>query len=225
MALFLELEKLRDKYGFIQPFEGWSGNGILYTAESLILLDRWGELTEEHIKKFDETIRSVTIEPGLYHRFPGYDDQQGQDDYIGLSTVSLLFKTRHAKDIFEYGKNHGWVYANKPANQDQWMARFWRFPQVVAHFYWCAGHEPPLWRRIYWLLVIATTGLFGDAKGQDTWILSWLHILACPHKDKLIYRWVISIWKDRLWEYHCDMKGVFEAYFRPGHPLAYYYIE
>lgn len=226
MALYLELQAYQDKYGFVQPAEGWSGNGILYTSEAMILLKKWQELTQLQIKRFNETIQTVEIEPGLYNRFPGYDDQEGQDDYIGLTLASNIMGTKHAKDVFNYGRSHGWVFSNKKDNKDKWPARFWRMPQLLAHFYWCAGVEPPLWQKIYWMLVILTTGVFTDGKGQDTWILSWLHIEACPHKEYWSYKFTIKMWQKRLLKFKPNgMKQVFEEYFGKDHPIAKYFTQ
>lgn len=234
MGLRDEIESYRDMDGLVAPkrtFPGQrnaSGNGILYTAEYFLLLDLRGELLHpKDPADFMAVLLSCQNEPGLFNRSPVHPDQEAPDDYLGLVLASEVLRLPYAMDIWAYGDRNHFVYNNVRPGKFTWTAWFGRMPQVVAHFQWCAGFTPALWRRLWWCGAVATAGFRGKG-GEDAWILSWLltRIIEREHVGDSLERMAIKIWRWRLKRaYPGGMKGVFSRYFGPEHPIAKYWVD
>jgi hypothetical protein len=171
--------------------------------------------------------------PGLYGRSRTNRDQQGIDDYVGVSTAAWMVGSIHvAKEILNYGKKNVWVYNNvRPGTNDDWdgsfnaSAQMGRYPALICHLYWCAKETPPLWLQIYWAGSVLLAS-FKPRKDQDNWILSWLMIQVGRGRTWFIDL-VISIHEfQRNMIFKDGMRQVFLEYFGdPEHPCARYFVD
>ena len=109
---------LRDE---IVPYTGsdglvWSslngpgGNGVLYTAEYYVMLNRLAELEEQDHANWDKVMVPCTITPGLIQRSSTDFEQEGPDDYVGYlaavplgASIMLILVNLHFKH--SYGDN------------------------------------------------------------------------------------------------------------------------
>lgn len=95
-----------DKNGLVQPHVGGgSQNGVLYTGESMIVLQDNDAMPEGDRNKFFQALESCLVEPGLLKRTPsGWGGQEGQDDYLGYTTAAFLCGRRDlAEAVLAYG--------------------------------------------------------------------------------------------------------------------------
>jgi len=247
----------RDQNYLVSPYlefdveKAWaSGNGLVYTAYYLALLQARGELTDE-VQVLAAcgvfTCRKAGY-PGLYTRAAGHPDQEGPDDYIGLSAIAALAsRPEIAKEIIQYGQapvllkgvlagsqydkfseigdalfgniavtyNYNNVVPGT-MHRSSWLGRQ---PQVIASLEWAAGLSPPLWRRLYWFVVVCASGS-KTSRTQD-WMLSWLLIVVAGDKTWL-NRLASAIWWRRLKRNVGSLQTVFQSYFGPEHPITKY---
>ena len=225
----------RDPFGFISgqksPTQS-SGNAVLFSAEERILRQRLGTWSE---KDQADLIRRIWnhCEPvgGFLTRPEPYaQDQESLDDYIGYASICPVL----ARAALDYG----WRHFYRPI----WPLRFryqysllrndmardcgekdapaWlgRFPALIAHFEWCAGELPPLWRRLWWAVSIATGG---SDTNQDPWILNWI-LLDSPGARSWLGQLAWRIyWKRLRGSAYGSLAAVFARYFNdPEHPVA-----
>lgn len=234
-----EFSEYRDPYGLIQPYKnpgtGASGNGVLYTAEYIAVLWENKLLNDNDEVEFLDSMWNCEVCPGLIKRSPTNGDQEGPDDYIGITAASWMlsgFTQCIAENILEYGEKNNWVYNNvKPGTNEDWDGKFnasaqmGRFPAMICHFYWCAKKTPPMWRQVWWVLALlwATAQ---PAKNHDNWILSWFMVQVAKGKN-----WfcdcAISIFEFQLKRlFPGGMKQLFSEYFQnPEHPISKYFVD
>lgn len=218
-----------------------SGNALLFSAEKLFVLEQNGELTYQDKLDFINAVKEeCEVRPGLYRRSRDFNsDQEGPDDYVGLTAASALIGSDIASSVLEYGKSHSfpglpsWVdyyYCNvpNPTTNERFEAYLGRQPQLIAHFQYCNKERPALWRRLWWAVTVATTGMFSkglpSAPGnQDAYILSWLLIKGFTLSGQK--SWLCSLasklFAHKLKKQWGSMKNVFACYFQnPDHPIA-----
>ena len=230
-----------DDHGLVQPGLGrGSNNGILFTAEYYITLLKAGELTPEDKKTFESIMDACQPEPGLTNRQPPntpHDDQEGLDDYIGLLAAAFLLGSDIGTEVLDYGKrNHSpyglqFYYNNvwpgthkyKPGdNRTNWSAWLGRFPGFVAHAYLCGGEVPPFLYQLGWA---ATIKFSPKPENQDSYILSWLMVVAYdafPKKSFFMTRAANSFKQNLRKNFPGGIREVFSKYFEPNHPLGIY---
>lgn len=210
---------------------GPDGNSLLFSAEKLFVLDFHGELEAQDTIQFTKLLRLCEIEPGRYRRTPAGEaysqDQEAQDDYIGIVAASYLLGLATGREVLSYGKSHRYgvglgislpYYYGEPGKNDinGW---FGRWPAFVVQVRMSASEDNFFDRR---LLdgVIWASGRW-DAPDQDPWILSWLMLATRGDIDG----YVIRDWRLRLrnaWP-SGGLGEVFGRYFNdPNHPLAKY---
>jgi hypothetical protein len=132
--------------------KGWRGNenGILFYCQLLHLLNERKELTFTHINFFIKVVDALEVKRGLYNRGAGemsipFEERRtiSHDNISGISAGSFLLKTRHAKDIYRYGKRNLFIYNNvkprkvAPMNPGNWS--IWAY---------CGGS------KVLWLLFL-----------------------------------------------------------------------
>lgn len=244
--------KYTDPFGLVSgnpnPLES-AGNAILFTAQKLWALHNRMLLNQDDVDQFTKSIYSeCQVVPGLYRRNRFTNDQEGPDDLVGLASTSL-FGTPYAELLLSYGERSffkwgpfkfRYYYPNFPPYAAKPNARAWlgRQPQLIAHFQFAAGELPPLWRRIWWAVVIATTRLLRPDPyaegGQDAWTLSWLLVktyeLASHRKAELRSFWcdyALPFWYRRYKKtWPGGINEVFEHYFAdPNHPHVKWFVD
>lgn len=237
MSLLAGIVGRQDKWGLVHPKPGvLSGNGQLYSAEGLLLLEVQG-FRGPPIKKLQDDvlagIEQCEIQPGFYHRHPVFfwGDQEGPDDAIGRALIyTLTNRPELALQEIAFW-NQGWKLPRWPMalpcycpNEAQYRTKFgWRawhykYFAMRANMYWAAGLDPSPQLRFMWDMAIETTGDFvwmGGSK-HDPWILSWLSIHArkrsaaptrqCQDEEAIFRRKLLAKFKG-------GMKQVFAEYF------------
>lgn len=219
-----------------------SGNAILFTAEKLFILEQNNVLIFEDKLRYINNIKSeCEIVPGLYRRSKDFsNDQEGPDDYVGLAAASALIGSSIARDILSYGQTHyfqwgpfkfPYYYNNTSSRQPEaWLGRQ---PALLAHFYYCAGKKPSVFKKLAWAVSVGLTGLFDkDPKGsgaQDKYILSWLLIEGYKRSqyNSVMCNTAIKLYKHTLKKkWRNGLKEVFAVYFQnPDHPISRYFNE
>lgn len=201
-----------DRFGLIQDKRNHtSGNGLLYTAEMYIVLNRLGLLADVDKEKIKQVIRSCQQEPGLFNRHPESREQNAQDDMIGLTALAHELGWQDiSNEVLVYGQRKTfitrlysflgiflrYVYNNNKPGEFSLGAWLGRYPHLVAHFYFAANKQPPMWRKLWWVLVVLLSSK-EDLKHQDAWQLTWL--LCCTAKGKsFICDQAIKYFKYRL---------------------------
>lgn len=223
-------ERYFDEDSLLQPYSNpqrnSSGNGLLYTSFYIIYLYKSGLISLDHINIFRNiSLAGCQVEAGLFKRAPTKYDQEGIDDYIGISTACYVLKTREVIDIYNYGKANDWVFNNVVPGKFSFSSWFGRFPQFVAHLHYCAGVEPSFFLRLYLAGSIFLSAL-APKNHHDQRTLSWLMIQACYGKSKMIDL-AAKFWYKRLNSlFPGGMREVFKDYFQNAdHPLSKYFID
>lgn len=222
----------RDSFGLIQNNPGGSsGNGLRYTAEYYTLKFRYGLVTKDDTLQFEAIVRRCFAEPGLLNRKPDDKSPNKFDDYVAVSTASLILELLIANDIKTYGLKNHWYFNNAKTSlsfKDKWGAWFGKDRGLIAHFFY-ADHDTPSWfNTIAWTFNILLCA-YTAKDSQDEWVLSAHQIVA--------YEWS----KDRTWpqdkacqiwrkqfrkQWGVDgMSKLLEKYFGHKHPLSKYALD
>lgn len=224
MTLREELADYTDAYGLVHPNKNpgpnnWSGNGLLFTAEALMLIYKDSPPSVEEQREIERIYNSCEAEAmGLYRRHPVafLRDQEAIDDYIGIGAAAYITGTGMAVEVLEYGRAHHWLMNNVDGKWN-WSAWLGRFPAMICHLEFAAGGRSSLWKRLWWALTVA----FQPWSSESDPILSWLMVTVCAKRS-----FVCSLATDHFYRrlkkrYPGKMRQVFEIYFNStDHPIA-----
>jgi len=168
----LVFEKYLDANGLMSGDGSVTGNGLRYTSEYLLGLERNRIYDLNDAYQFFPVIDSCMVKTGLFRRSPQVGgDQQGPDDYIALISMSVAMKQKYHIFIYEFAQKNNWIFLNATANVSTLKSAFLgRFPQFIAHVLFANKKKPSLWQRIIWAYNVALGPRVGD---QDSWILAW----------------------------------------------------
>ena len=168
----LVYEKYLDANGLMSGDGSITGNGLRYTSEYLIGLEKNRIYDLSDAYQFFPVIDSCMLKTGLFSRTPSKQSaQQGPDDYIALIHLGVALKQKYAIWIYEYGAKNNFIYLNDSANVKTLKSAFLgRFPQFLAHLKFAVGKEPTLLERLVWCYNVAFSAKGND---QDSWVLSW----------------------------------------------------
>ena len=243
----------RDRFGFPIGKQGEiinpSGNCLMFLAEEMIIRRDFGTGDAgEDLAHFLELAGLCQLETGNFRRTPPgcpfSNDQEGWDDFIGLTAAMAVTRVGSAfsidavkliVQILVFGRRHFFRWGpfrlpycyptTDPAPEESrtWAPFFGRYLQFVAHLRWCAGEKPNLVQRLVWCWSVAFAGL-GDPDGQDPWRLTYLFVRAQRTERtwgqpealaERIWRWRFK----RRWP--GGIRDVRARYFNDGkHPLA-----
>lgn len=247
-----------DRDGLVQPMAyppnfNASGNGLLYTAEMYIILARTHVLNAHDLKKFESIIMSCEVERGLLKRSPTHGDQEGPDDYIGVTAASYIlnrtsdnmsgmWRNDIAQRILEYGErvkveyppclSFNYVYNNvkpgtskHPDGRTNWSALFARMPQVVAHLKLAAKQQPSTIEMFVWQQSVM--GCHDKPKNDQTArILSWLMVMTGHGQNDTCDRTTAEWYRRLKSQFPGGMRQVVAEYFQnPDHPLAKHWVD
>lgn len=108
-------------------------NGILFFVTTMFLaferieqLNEGGETFQFLHEKFPEVVSKLEVKPGLYDRgaLDAVYEPRSQirtishDNISAISAGSYFCKTKHAKDIYDYGLKHCFLYNNNLSGWD-----------------------------------------------------------------------------------------------------------
>jgi hypothetical protein len=217
-----------------QPGIEPDGNGVLYTAFYFETLVEYGQLTPGVAAHFRAMVQECRIAPGLIDRGKHKRaDLQKHDDYIGYCRMAQLIDPTHAREVFLWGKQHGWVFKNLERKlnwKEWWNTLFWRIPGVVQHIKICAGEELSWLDRILFFLGFWSTTLraANSTSGRQMDWLRWQAYRDYGHEYWLCNLGVKLFEKDLRKRYPFLMGSVFQIFFQrdptlmqqPQHVLA-----
>lgn len=95
-----------DSYGMTTPNPGQTtGNGLLYSAETLLMLKSQGFLNSGDKTWYQNIVQSCFLQPGLLKRNPANTyGQEGPDDYVGVGAGASIAQPSLASSILTYGE-------------------------------------------------------------------------------------------------------------------------
>ena len=234
-----DFQQYTDSIGLVQdrvptPGQEATGNGLLFTAEAILVQESYAPLSETSRRAYVAAIAQCQAIPGLYNRWPRDLAQEGIDDYIGLGAASkhLLgdygIRPTIVDNILEYGLQSkfqwsifkfNYYYENQdPFVHTDTAAWLGRYPGFRAHMDFCNGEKSSMFWRFMWSLSIATAGLT-DPKNNNNWTLPWV-MVKCAPKDSIMCNLAIKYFNYRLKKHWGSMKAVFASYFADqNHPI------
>jgi hypothetical protein len=209
-----------------------AGNGVLYTSEEMIYLSKMGAITGNDRRQFVALVRSLQATEGLINRNPpsGYhDDQEGPDDYIGLTAAAHVLggeAQKIADEVASYGDSHLWFMNNvrqgsslDNGGQRNISAFFARFPWYIAHFHHCAGHSSNPIFETAWAAFIAKGARENDS--ADGLVLQWLMIQCLPPSASPIVKAAVLGWTQRFKKnFPNGLRDINGKMFVSDHPLV-----
>ena len=246
-AIVQDISNFRDENGLVQPSEGKSNNGLMYTSEAMAILfalrresaeNYANKLLIELIMALHEAVYQCEGEMGQFFR---HKDKSGGvqsfDDLIGVAAVD----PHHASDILYFLRKNWGFYPSTPNPHPRfskgWFKQkgqefLWRSPAFRAHLKISAHHS--LWRigPIEWLAWVWE--MMTNKRDQDGWRKTffyawavadryrsseypWVNEKSCPW----LLRLIILDWSKSL---HCaHSEGIGEVrgeYFGHSHPNA-----
>jgi hypothetical protein len=173
-----------------------TGNGVMYTAEYAYLLHTeqydlgYPEFLKEKFRLI-ELLASCQVMPGLFKRSPTHKTPNAPDDYFGAALSSkYLNDGRTASNILSYGRQSWGCYNDQAPGVWRWKSWFYRMPQLVAHWQFCAGQRVDLFLLLIWCVSVyrATTR---PRKSQDSYRKLWMMLKAADGYNKLL-DWYIA---------------------------------
>jgi len=168
----LVYEKYLDANGLMSGNGSITGNGLRYTSEYLIGLEKNRIYDLSDAYQFFPVIDSCMVKTGLFARDPSLKtDQTSFDDYIPIVFMSVLLKQKYHLWCYDWAIKNNWIFLNTDSNvknlKSAWLGRM---PQFVAHLMYANKKMPSTWQRIVWSYNVA----FGPRVGnEDTWCLSF----------------------------------------------------
>jgi len=231
--------------GLCQPYDGVSGNGLLYTAEMILALEHNNELTDIDKSTIRAAYYSHMIVDGLMKRTWGNNfGQEGPDDYAGCALASSRIDSGIlAALIVQYGnkgvtrcdpnipfkekilfwilKINGFgtiknVFNNE--NPDLFTVRSWlgRMPHLICAMKLVAEMHTSLLSKIYFGLTLTYCPDWTDC---DRVILPWIKIKAIEGRSWICDQF-IKIWRWRVKKHYKSPGELFRKYFDREHPIS-----
>lgn len=247
MSFREEIDLYRDRFGYPtrsrEPFPASrdpEGNCLMFLAEEMLILEDQGLRRFQDTARFSDLVGKCQLQLGNYARTPigcpFREDQEQQDDFIGIATASAILGTAHAFQIFTLGRctRFRWkflsfrfafptsmkAFGSETTDVNQWLGRS---PAFVAHLHWAAGVKPNWFYRIAWSWALAFAGWF-DPLAQDPWRIGYLMARTAwrAHRWYTIEYWAVRLWAKRLFKHWPGgIPDVRKRYFQdPNHPLA-----
>jgi hypothetical protein len=251
MGIFEDLKAWTDADGLVAPRpcdpngHSASGNGVLFTSETMVIASIVGALTSPEAGNYLNTMGKCFKIQGLLCRGPFQPDQEAADDYIGLAAglasiadgskfpIRNAYANIIAAQVLNYGAKNPvkgffglpfrYVYNN--VNPGQWDPQAWlgRMQNVLVLYSYVLGRKIALWSKI-WLSAACLMGAFAQKTDTDARILSWLSLyVANSLQPSFLTKLTAKIWNWRVKkDYPNGMKDIFSLYFTPAHPIAVY---
>lgn len=200
-------------------YRGGSNNGVMYTGEFIVILNRLGELTDEERHYWRLAMTNCEISPGLIKRSPTNDrDNEGPDDYHGYLAAAKHCDPQRAKNFLAHGYRHfGFYDSNGRLEIKDFM---WRFPQLIVQARMAAGLRC-FTSRLFFILPLMYHYLKAvPTSDTDARRLGWLLIQTWDGKG-FFSKLAVRLWGDKLLkDYPNGMRDVAGIYYERGHPFA-----
>lgn len=199
------------------------GNSPVYFASYLAIKRRFLTITLDDKYWFKDIYHDCLVEPGLTDRGSHKrGDRETHDNPLALAYASCVTGEFQACiDIYEYGKNHFWIYNN--AKLKGLILRktiHGRMPGFIQHLKLGVRKKLNLFDQIWWFLAVAFNS--GESGLQLSFIMIDMYRIQ-PYTywlcDKAVEMFENSVRK----RYPNLMGDVYEIYFKkPAHPFARY---
>jgi hypothetical protein len=194
----------------VEPAIGIAGpettkNGLMHSGLFMCFLHDLNQLEYTDVLRFNSFVKACEEEPGLYDRYPAYDnkdrnnDKNAHDDACGVVAGGICADIPFHEEVLEYGLRHGFVYNNvepgrfvtgkDPRNWEWWAFRG-RFIKHIR-WYFLVNRKllillPPL---LLWLKAISFSKTVKYNVLLDYMIVKTLSVVF-PSLTKFKNRWV-----------------------------------
>lgn len=238
-----------DKNGFICEKKGQkhTGNGVLFSAELMLLLKQKGWLTKADKEAYSKHVRKCFINEMLYRAPNLLDKQESVDNHLGLALGSMICDKSLAAQILEWGRTNKVTkkigpipikvpYVFNNLEPGTWSDKAWigRQPQVIGALKLAAGEELDTIQQAACAAaitqsIITRTAEERTAEGQthqndDYKILGFILLTILDEKcgDEKWVKALKATWLTRIKGQFSGPNALFEAYFKQkDHPLAF----
>lgn len=245
MALRDEIVNYTDGEGLVAPaymapgsFRG-SDNGVMYTSEYYVMLQKLGQLTDQDRIDYAAKIGKCIDSNGLLNRHwvaLGDNGQEGPDDYYGvINGCKQLGNTdiprKFLKCVFKY------LGALNNPNPGTWTAKSFLVRQLNLVACMVSAAFPSMTNPLHYLarlaafpfyfytmVVLLVSCINTPTDDSDARRLAW-HVWQTTKGVSLMCWLAGKVWRNRLYKAYPDaMIGVAKVYYQPGHPFTKYWI-
>ena len=216
-----------------------SGNTLLFTCDAFRIYEELPARCQiGHaiiLQDLKQLLVETSVEPGLFKRKPGSDEDQKHDDYIGISS-SFSF---YARLIVQRGRESGWFFDWKEPKMTFYKALgavilrkralgylgFWhgRFIGLTAHYRMCAGERLSIVDKIsmYLAIFVATRKPHNESGFLNAYRRVRAMLKYAPD-SKITSMASRRVLKQLDKYYGGQIRNVYSIYFSPLHPFALY---
>lgn len=214
-----------DKFGYVMPRRnhGVSDNGVLFTSQYILLLQRLGQLDGETKAAYFNLMRNSFRDTGLLIRYPENFTQEGPDDHIGISAASLALELPFAKEIIDYGRKQLPPHLYNTENPGKWSKQAWLGRQLglIGFMKLCAGYGCNPLEKLAMIVGFYLTSRKPKEDTSDR-LLTQVMVEALPKGlvNDLIKKW----WHGHINKLYGDVRDLVSIYFGPDHPFSRYWV-
>lgn len=209
-----------------KPGANSSDNGLLFSATFLSFFPR-GTIPNEWINWYENMVNLCRKEPGLFNRYPDNLSLQAHDDMIGLAFADFwiqpIYHKGWAREVLQYGWDHGWVFnnTNGPFEPRMWRFRSIHYPSFLKFVAGC--------RLTPWDVFAICSGFVFNMfeKGRESNGRCLLVLMArCLSGHSWIIDFAIGRWLRVMRErFPGGLRDLYSEYFKPTpeeHPFVTY---
>lgn len=248
MAIWESIDQYTDGNDLVAPhpmrpgeLQG-SGNGVMYTAEYFIILNRSLKWSVYAQTSFLSRVSPCIDSNGLLNRYPlsQISHQEGPDDYYGVLSACKELGITSIPRQFMSAVNKYWGFLNNE-NPGKWTKNSFLIRQPALLACMVAAAYPSLKNPLHYLirlaffpfflvtsLIISTSCMFTETDNSDSRRVAW-HVIQATKSASLFCKLASLIWYKRLYEDYgpTGMKAVATIYYEPhgSHPFALYWID
>ena len=243
------IDRYTDKFGFITGSKEKknSQNGVLFTAELMLLLKQKGWLTKEDKELYSKHVRKCFINEMLYRAPNRLDEQESVDNHLGLALGAMLCDKSLAAQILEWGRTNKVTkkigpipikvpYVFNNLEPGKWSDKAWigRQPQVIGALKLAAGEELDAVQQAACVAAITQSigtrtaeerQKEGDIHSNDDYkILGYILLTILDEKcgDQKWVKLLKAAWLVRIKKQFSGPNALFEGYFKhKDHPLSF----
>jgi hypothetical protein len=190
-------------------------NALLFSATYICLLD--DPLSDKNT--FLEFATACQVEPGLYNRYPGDNEPEAWDDFIGVVAASIVLKRNLHQEILAWGQDHNWTWCNSNPKSETLSSFLGRYPAFPCFLQMASGITPSPADELLFIAACESSALtpVGNESGKCLqYLMNRMVLGKRPEVDLSIW-----LWKQMMKsKYPGGMKEVYANYFGPLHPFS-----
>jgi len=211
-----------DKNGFVTPADitqPESDNGVLFTSEYYVLLDKLGLLTPGDRLDFIGKMTGISRDGNITRRERD-TGQEGPDDYIGLCTASSILNLPFSELIYRYGSKNWWIYNTASPGKFTFEAWFGRQLGLIGYIKHCAGHRMNPLEFIVLNVGLVITA-FGKKEDTSDKILGLLMVEQLH--TSLLFEPICFFYTYMINRKYGSVNALIKTYFGPNHAFSKYW--